>query len=302
MSDNAIVPLKPTALVPGVATRLAKTLDTMVTPSSGAGVFPRISTNKQRFSIVRSGEEPVPIKEGKNFAAELPVVVLAANPGVYKSFYKNKYVPGVDPEAPVCFSNDGNKPHSASSEKQASSCSTCKHNVFGSRISETGANAKACSDSKRLLVVSPKDISGEVYMINVSATALKPWNTYVKMLTRNGVYPQTVVTKMSFNQETDFPQLAFEYALTLPEDIIAQVIGRLDEADIAEFSEGSADTESAFERTAEPETRSTAKVAPRAAAPVEQPAPGTDAADDEPMMEKAAASPLDASVASLLDF
>lgn len=241
-----IVPIKSHA-VAALNSRLGAMVQTMTTPSFGS-VFPRISTNKRSFSIVRSGEEPVTIKEGRNNVAELPVIVLAANPGVYKAWYEKKYVPGTEPEAPACFSSDGVKPHAASAKKQCDTCAMCPRNVFGSRVSETGKKAKECTDSKRLLVVSPKSIDGEVYVVNVSATALKAWNTYVKMLTRGGVYPQTVITLLSFNEDTDFPQLQFQYGGTLPAEVIEQVIARLDEDSIAEFASGDADTESSFVR------------------------------------------------------
>lgn len=250
-----IVPVKSNTLA-RLNSRLGKLAQQMITPNSGPS-FARISTNKSRFSVVRSGEEPVVIKDGKNPVAELPVIVLAANPGVYKSYYKAKYVPGVDPEAPACFSSDGVKPSNSSAEKQSNSCATCKHNVFGSRISETGKKAKNCSDSKRILVVSPSDVSGEVYLMNISATALKGWNTYVKMLARNSAYTQTVVTNLSCT-DAEFPQLQFDYASTLEEAVINVVLARLDEPEISEFSEGGADTESDFARKADPEDKAEA--------------------------------------------
>lgn len=293
-----IVPVKSSALT-RVNDRLGKLAHQMITPNAGPS-FPRISTNKSRFSVVRSGEEPVVIKDGKNPVAELPVIILAANPGVYKSYYKTKYVPGVDPESPACFSADGVKPSNASSEKQSTSCATCKHNVFGSRISETGKKAKNCADSKRILVVSPSDVSGEVYLVNISATALKGWNTYVKMLARNGAYAQTVVTKLSCT-DAEFPQLQFEYGNTLEESVINIVLDRLDEPEIAEFAEGLSDTENEFSRKADPEDKAAAHTpAEVVEAPLKTKKAPASVSFGAP--ESRAAESVPESVMSLLDF
>lgn len=247
-----IVPIKGNLAISGASDRLAKLMGVMVTPSSGT-VFPRISTNKSRFSITRSGEDPVYLKDGNNYISELSVIVLSANPGVYKTFYEKEYVPGTEPEAPACWSNSGDAPHGSSPKKQAKTCAECPMNVFGSKITQSGAKAKRCSDAKRILVVSPNDISGEVYMVNISATALKTWNTYVKMLARGGVYPQTVLTKLSFEEDVEYPKLSFQYAGTLDAAQINTVLARLDEPEIDEFSSGVADTESEFGRVADNE-------------------------------------------------
>lgn len=305
MSD--IVPIKGNVALAGLNERLNKMASAMVTPSA-VTVFPRISTNKSRFSITRSGEDPVYIKSGSNYVSELPVVILSANPGVYKTFYEKEYVPGTDPEAPACWSNSGDVPHPSSPKKQAKSCAECPMNVFGSKITATGAKAKRCSDSKRLLVVSPKDIAGEIYMLNVSATALKTWNTYIKMLTRGGVHPQTVTTTLSFEEDVDYPKLTFQYAGTLDAAQIGAVVARLDEPEVEEFSAGAADTETDFERTADNEpVPPKAEKAPKTAKKEVENEPSDAAAnpfggEEEPAAEAPKGDAVDDEVKSLLGF
>lgn len=291
-----------------IANKLGALMGGMVAPTSSGPVFPRISTNKSRFSIVQPGEGPVPIKEGKNFVSELSVIVLAANPGVYKSFYKNLYVPGTDPVAPACWSADGEKPSKSVTSKQSDSCASCHNNVFGSRVSETGAKAKLCGDSKRILVVAANDLDGAVYMVNISATALKTWNTYIKMLGRNGVYPQTVVTKLSFEEDVDYPKLEFSYAGTLDEQQLISVMTRLEDENVAEFIAGEADVETEFAKSYEGgvEKHVRAKHAEKEATTKpkdeEKETEAPAKADDGDVADEAPAKGVSKSVRSLLDF
>ncbi len=217
-------------------------------PVSQGVVFPRISTNKRMFSIMESGADPVVIRGAdKRPIDHIDVVVIGANPGIYKTFYPGKYVPGAEVEAPTCFSTNGVAPHASSKTKQATTCAECPHNVFGSRITESGKKGKACSDSKRLLVMPPAVKDQNVYMLSVSATALKGWNSYIKLLQHHGVpSPAVAITHITLNEDTEFPQLQFSYTATLDAAVVSAVLERIQQEDVATFMEGQADAEDSF--------------------------------------------------------
>jgi len=245
----------PTTMPAAVMHRLREADQSLTVPTVSGPVFPRISSNRRMFSIVESGADPIVIKdENGNPVHQLDVVILGANMGVYKTFYAKGYdSKAAVKEAPICWSATGEAPHPASKEKQSDRCATCKQNVFGSKINPNGKKAKACSDSKRLLVVSPDDLEGPIYMVNISATALKSLNTYHKFLNHNNAVVQQVATRLSFDENSDVPVFQFAYVGALTQEDFNKVIKRLEEPEVIEFMEGTLDTETDAPRNLGPD-------------------------------------------------
>ena len=189
--------------------------------------IPRISLKGKKFRVILDGEEI------KKPSPELEVVILAVEPdaGLFiKTYYEGTYNPN-DTSPPSCSSSNGIHPDSWVTSPISDRCNTCSKNVFGSATSASGKKAKACKDSKRVWVTLPDDIEGTVFALGIPVTSLKSVAEYAKLL-KNNNYPMTaIVTKMTMDDESDFPQLQFEVARFLTEDDFITATKRNSERD-----------------------------------------------------------------------
>lgn len=170
---------------------------------SGSEAPPRISLKGSRFRLVIEGVETVldPPK--------LNLVIVGANSRLSKVFYLADYDPNSE-EGPDCFSNDGLRPDKASENIQNSICATCPQNSWGSKATDSGVKLKACSDQKRLAVVSPHDPTS-VYLLLITPTSLKNLNKYTKELLNRNISPELVMTTFSFDTTSSHPKLIFSF-------------------------------------------------------------------------------------------
>jgi len=190
--------------------------------STGAG-FPVISIKGKAFAIVRGGEReilPNP-KDPDSPATSIDVVILKANKGMAKIYYPKRYEEGDDGK-PTCYSNDGITPAADAQEQQSPKCATCKHNEWGSRISDQGKKTKACADGKRLAVTTPDQLN-EPYLMRVPPASLSGLTEYAQFLAKRGVKYNMVVTKISFDADAATPKLMFKAVGLLDEPSYAQV-------------------------------------------------------------------------------
>lgn len=226
---------------------------------SGGPGFPVISIKGKTFAIVRGGEReilPNP-KDPDSPATSIDVVILKANKGTSKIYYAKKYEEGSD-DKPTCYSSDGITPELDSQELQSPKCATCKQNVWGSRISDTGKKTKACADGKRLAVTTPDQLN-EPYLIRVPPASLSGLTDYAQFLAKRGVKYNMVVTKIGFDAAAATPKLTYKAVGLLDEAGYAQVQEAL-KLDVVDMIVG---TKNDFEQPA----ATTATPAPAIAAP-----------------------------------
>ena len=106
--------------------------------SSGAN-YPRISIKSSRFRIVEGDVENV------LESTFIDVVVVGANPGISKQWFAKAWTPDAEPSSPDCFTMDGIQPDPESTQPQNDLCASCPQNAWGSRVTQTGQQLKACS-------------------------------------------------------------------------------------------------------------------------------------------------------------
>lgn len=160
--------------------------------------FHKLSISGSRFKI---NGEPAG-REGIEFSGvvlrELPV----------NTFYKGKYDPD-NVDLPDCFSVGGMNPDSSVKEPCSTSCVGCPNNEW-----DTGTNAKgepsgkACSNSRRIIIVVegvPLPI-----MMSVPPSALGNFNDFLKLLASKKLPLAAVVTKITFDPNSDFPKPIFD--------------------------------------------------------------------------------------------
>lgn len=198
--------------------------DDMITESAGS--VPRISVRGKKFRVT-IGSEAV-----KKPSDELFVVILGVDPagGLFnKAYFEDDYTgPNEDAAPPRCTSQDGIKPDSWIADPVHHECATCPMNMFKSARVGKG---KACKDSKILWVSEPDDIEGNVYALKVNISSIKNMSEYARLLKSNAIPPAAVITKLSFNDDADYPLIEFEYVGVLEEETLKLAMTRSEEQD-----------------------------------------------------------------------
>lgn len=280
----------------------AATSTAVVNPFAAAvgGGFPVVSIKGKVFHIVRGDERTLVTKPDADDepAANVEVVIIAVNPAKVKTYYSGGYAEG-SADKPVCYSNDGVKPASDSAEPQAKNCATCPQNVFGSRITENGKKAKACSDAMRL-AIAPAGQLNDPMLLRVPATTLPVLGEYGAMLAKKGYKPEQVVTKIGFDYSVAHPALTFkavgfvtdemmeEIAVVAKGDVVAQITGVVGgHADEVFQQEAPAPKPKAAKVKVEPEDEPAPAPAPKATKAT-KPKVKVEQDDDIPVAPKAA--------------
>lgn len=232
MSNN-VVPLS--GKVPAKLAKRMGGLDVNDDLSSGVtGGFSVLSIRGSKWRIKAGGEE-TPITDGDGDpVSSVRVLIIKGSPNISKNFYLKKFTEGSN-EAPDCYSMDGVTPDPGAPHPQAKTCAACPKNVFGSRISESGKKAKACSDARRIAVVPEGDFANERFggpmLLRVPATSLQELANYGKTTKAKGYPYNTIITRISFDMDTAYPKLTFKAVRPLTAEEEAQVLELLDGPD-----------------------------------------------------------------------
>jgi hypothetical protein len=236
----------------------------------------RVKYRKQEVNIVDGNGDPRP---------SIEVVIVKAAGHLSKIYYPKGYNPDAN-EPPVCWSTNALTPDASvpPEQRQSATCAACPHNVFGSKITENGKQAKACTDSKRLAVVPLDDIDNEVFggpmLLRIPAASLGDLVAYDNTLRQIGFPYMAVGTRLRFDPNAEFPKLTFSAIRPLNEVEAAKVVALMQSPTVAriineaveiETPEAEAPTpQSVFEQPPEPAPKPAPKVE---AKPAPKPAP-----------------------------
>lgn len=224
--------------------------------TSGESI-PRISIKGLQFQLKTKDAVAPLAPKGQH----LDVVVLAVDPpnkNVGKAFFESGYSGNSD--KPDCSSANGVVPDHWIDNPQHTACATCPKAVWGSAINAKGNEVKACSDHKRLIVTPVDNIGGDIAVVQVPPTSLKNLSGYGRQLNKHKAPLPAVITRMSFDQQSEHPMLCFDAVGYLPEDQAKAALAR------AASDELQDQLHTAAEPAAEHETAA-AEVAPQLAAP-----------------------------------
>lgn len=160
--------------------------------SSGGAI--RLVANQGRFRIKDGSAETV-LQD-----LFLDTIIVGGVPGYTKLFYAKPFVPGADnAEEPDCASLLGDAPDTGVKSPQSASCASCPKNQWGSKISPTGSEIKACSDYRRLAIIASDD-PDTVYQANIPPASIKALGKYVKELDMRGLDLSMVITRISLKE------------------------------------------------------------------------------------------------------
>lgn len=186
-----------------------------------SGGFSVVSFRGSKWRIKHGGEETLLTDNEGETLASVRVVLLKANKHISKNFYKGGFVEG-STDAPDCWSVDGARPDAGVEHPVAPSCASCPNNQFGSRITDTGSKAKACSDSRRVAVIPEGDFANEQFggpmLLRVPAASLSELAQFGKSMKAKGFPYNTIVTRISFDPDTAYPKLRFNAVRPLTDD------------------------------------------------------------------------------------
>lgn len=184
-----------------------------------------LSIRGKEFRLRKDG------KEANSRKRELEVIVVAARPSMSKRYFEKKYEAGAN-EAPDCSSRDGVTPDVA--EPVHPNCTHCPKNQFGSRVSESGKEAKACGDYKRVIVWVLGMELEEPLVIDLPITSIKApkaqkhtvmmFGDYLSQLQKHGLDVTKVVTKVEFT-DAEHPQLCFSFGRLVSAEERQTVLG-----------------------------------------------------------------------------
>jgi hypothetical protein len=225
----------------------------------------RIKFHGDENPIVDRNGEPVP---------SLEAVIIKANPFLTKQYFKGGYEDG-DASAPVCYSTDGKVPAAGAPEKQHTNCALCPQNKFGSRVTDTGVEVKACQDNRKLAVVPLADIENTAFggpmLFRVPASALKGLVTLGQTMKSRGYPYNGVAVRLGFDMDVSYPKPTFKAIRPLTEAEFAKVAELYSSAAVEQVLGGEAAASGATATT--PTAPEQAKVDPDFEQPVATPIP-----------------------------
>lgn len=139
----------------------------------------------------------------------LEVVLVAPAKRISKVYYKDGYKDG-ERTPPTCWSADGITPDPGVGEKQSNTCRGCDHNVL--TVGPSGQRGKACSDNKRIAVVTVADLKntdfGGPFMLRLPPGSFQNYTAFTSVMNSRGYPPHTYVTRMTFDS-TPHPKVVF---------------------------------------------------------------------------------------------
>lgn len=205
----------------------AKALNREAAGGTGGGESPnRISIKNSRFRLIVGGEQVKVFKE-----SHLDIVILRANPEASKVFFAGEYDPNAEDKMPDCWSDNGIHPSPNVDSPVSRWCKNCPKNAWGSAISRvSGKKIKACDDRKRLAIVPEAGINADAFQLSLPGASLKEFAGYLTKL--DSVTPSVpyngVVTRISFDDEADYPRILFEPVRFLTDEEYQSVSARFD--------------------------------------------------------------------------
>ena len=179
--------------------------------SAGFGVLSyrgkvwRINYKGEEHKLLTPDGDPIP---------SVKLIMLKAKPHLSKIYYAKQYEEG-DDSNPDCFSMDGITPDRSIKTPQCGTCNVCPQNIWGSKITEAGKETKACTDSRRLVVVPATDIANEALggplLLRVPAASLANLAAYDSLLKKANAAYYGLVTRIGFDSDAAYPKLTFTY-------------------------------------------------------------------------------------------
>lgn len=187
---------------------------------------PSLSYEGKTWTVVLNGEKKKLTKvdgDGDEVPVSiLKVVVLDYAKRRGRAFYAGAYDPAAVKQ-PDCWSEDGVKPHDAVEVKQHHQCEGCPMSVKGSKVTEQGKAAAACSQHRMIVVVPANNLDHPPLRMKLAVTSdwdkqspdwekqhYYAFSNYLDFLKANGCSnTAAIVTKLRFDPNVAYPKVLF---------------------------------------------------------------------------------------------
>lgn len=202
--------------------------------SGVSGGFAVMSFRGSKWRVKHGGEETPIVDSDGEAVPSLRLVLVKANRNISKVYYAKKFEEGSVDE-PDCLSIDGIVPDPGVQNPVSKICATCPKNAFGSRITDSGKKAKACSDNRRVVVVPEGDLANERFggpmLLRIPPASLADLATFGRKVKQAGYRYNTVVTRVGFDMDAAYPKLNFRAIRPLNDEEANELVGLLDDPD-----------------------------------------------------------------------
>jgi hypothetical protein len=245
MGNNLVVP--PQVNAPAYLAAFNQQSDsfTALANAAASGIstsaHPRISIKGSRFRLQSPGNDDIVLQQ-----LYLEVIIVGAGAHLSKTYYAGAYDPNAsEPLVPECWSDNGVGPSIGASNPQSATCAACHANVLGSKISPTGGKLKLCTDNKKIAVllndipgVIEQGYDGAVYELRMPYMSAKNFTTYAQDLIKRGMNIATVITRITFSETSEYPNLQFQATNWVSEAQANSVLGVVDSSEVAAATGG----------------------------------------------------------------
>jgi|GEM_PF-2992025 hypothetical protein len=188
---------------------------------------PSLSYEGKTWTISLEGEKTKLMRKNADGESEpistFSVIILDWNKRRGRSYYEGAYDPN-KPLPPVCWSEDGVKPHDSITDPQCATCAKCPMSVKGSKVTEQGKAVVACSEHRMIVVVPATKPEFQPLRLKLAQTSdwdgqspdqeAQGWyafKNYTDMLrTRGIIHTAEIVTKMRFDPDSTWPKVMFK--------------------------------------------------------------------------------------------
>jgi hypothetical protein len=197
--------------------------------------YPIVSFKGKVWRIKHKGEEKQVLDPTTGDpVASIIAVIVKASPAVSKLFYNKNFEEGDDAK-PDCFSLDGVRPDASVQQPPSPTCINCPKNAWGSKITNTGQQLKACADHKRLAIVPFGDLRNEgngPMLLRVPPASLQNLAGLAAPLKKLGSPYQAVAVKISFDHNLAYPKLTFTPSRALTKEQASVIKEYLDSGEL----------------------------------------------------------------------
>lgn len=187
---------------------------------------PSLSYEGKVWTMSVNGEKTKVTKRNDDGDVEpvstMRVVVLDYAKRRGRAYYEGAYDPA-KPGSPLCWSDDGVKPHPSVTMPKCGTCDGCPMAVKGSKITEQGKAVTACSQHRMIVVVPAGKLDFTPMRMKLAITSdwdknspeleQQGWfafNNYTDFLrTKNVPHTAAIVTKMKFDPNVPYPKVMF---------------------------------------------------------------------------------------------
>lgn len=243
MTDNAIALLQQgqSQLPAAIRAQMEQMTSSELQANVGSS-YAVVSIKGKTFNIKFGGQTTMLTMThgGQQYAAQFfDCVIPIAKAELSKTWYPDTYTEGDDSQ-PKCWSEDGINPLAPMQDRPLVSgspcidCRLCPKNVFGSKVSDNGSRGKACSDTRKVIVL-PIDSNtnmldaanikfGGPMLLRIPPASLRVLADYDAKLVNMGANYMGVVTRIEFDQTVAYPKLVFRALRYLTDAEAADVL------------------------------------------------------------------------------